>query len=111
VQGKTARPILFSHPVYQYLIRRYGLRAKSLHWEPDQMPSSERWEELNTLLTQHPAQWLVWEAAPSEEIVQRLQKLGIQSVVFDPCANTPPDGDFMDIMHRNVDTLKRVFAD
>ncbi len=30
------RPLLFSHPVYQYLARRYDLDARSMHWEPDE---------------------------------------------------------------------------
>jgi zinc transport system substrate-binding protein len=111
VEGKTDRPILFSHPVYQYLIRRYGLRAKSLHWEPDQVPSPESWEELKSLLEEHPAQWLIWEASPVEDTVRRLEDLGVRSVVFEPCGNTPAEGDFMDVMRRNIENFRQVFAD
>jgi len=32
------RPLLASHPVYQYLARRYHLNLKSVHWEPDRVP-------------------------------------------------------------------------
>ena len=35
------RPLLASHPVYQYLARRYGLNLRSLHWEPDQAPTEQ----------------------------------------------------------------------
>ncbi len=38
VAGNPELPVLFSHPVYQYLAHRYGLSARSVHWEPDQMP-------------------------------------------------------------------------
>ena len=31
-------PVLYSHPVYQYLQRRYGLNGRALHWEPDREP-------------------------------------------------------------------------
>jgi len=33
-----AQPLLASHPVYQYLARRYSLNLKSVMWEPDAMP-------------------------------------------------------------------------
>jgi len=36
-------PLLASHPVYDYLARRYGLNIKSVHWEPDQVPSRNQW--------------------------------------------------------------------
>ena len=29
------QPVLFSHPVYQYLERRYAIDGASVHWEPD----------------------------------------------------------------------------
>ncbi len=47
-------PLLFSHPVYQYLIRRYGLNARSVHWEPDQPPTEAMWRELEELTAAHP---------------------------------------------------------
>ncbi len=34
-RSDPARPLLASHPFYQYLARRYGLNLKSLMWEPD----------------------------------------------------------------------------
>ena len=48
-------PLLFSHPVYQYLALRYGLNARSLHWEPDAVPSDAEWRRLAVLLAEHPA--------------------------------------------------------
>lgn len=35
-------PILFSHPVYQYLVWGYGLNGRSVHWEPDEMPDEKQ---------------------------------------------------------------------
>ncbi len=100
------RPILFSHPVYQYLIRRYGLNARSLHFEPDQMPTEKQWRELDELLSQNPAELMIWEDSPSEETIAMLEKRGIESSMFRPCANTPQSGDFMTIMRQNVEALR-----
>ena len=39
------RPLLFAHPVYQYLARRYGINGVDLRWPPDQAPSETDWAE------------------------------------------------------------------
>jgi zinc transport system substrate-binding protein len=58
---------------------------------------------------QHPAEWMLWEAEPAPEIRERLQKLGVQSVVFAPVANRPHAGDFLGVMSENLANLERVF--
>ena len=104
------RPVLFSHPVYQYLERRYGLNGRSLHWEPDQMPTATEWQELEALLEEHPARWMLWEGRPLPEIDRRLVDLGITSLVFDPCGNVPEAGDLLSVMRRNASMLDRIDA-
>ncbi len=103
------RPLLASHPVYQYFARRYGLNLKSVMWEPDQVPSEAQWAELKKILDEHPAKWMIWEGEPVKENVERLRSLGVQSVVFDPCANRPATGDFLSVMRNNANNLTRVF--
>ncbi len=99
-------PLIFSHPVYQYLAERYGLDGVSLHWEPDEAPSDKMWRELRDLLSDHPAYWVLWEDTPLVETSRRLAELGLESVVFDPCANTPTEGDFGTVMLENVSRLE-----
>ncbi|UCH84447.1 MAG: zinc ABC transporter substrate-binding protein [Candidatus Latescibacterota bacterium] len=99
-----------SHPVYQYLARRYGLNLESVHWEPDEIPSDIQWNELMSVLEHHPAAWMIWEGEPPPEVTERLESIGVQSIVFDPCANTPETGDFLDVMRANVENLKSAFA-
>jgi zinc transport system substrate-binding protein len=110
VAGDPELPLLFSHPVYQYLARRYHLDARSVHWEPDRMPDEAEWQELRTTLGEFPASWMIWEDTPLPEMSQRLESIGIRSVVFDPCANTPPSGDFLSVMGENLQALRLVFA-
>jgi ABC-type Zn2+ transport system substrate-binding protein/surface adhesin len=45
------QPVLFSHPVYQYLERRYNLRGFSVHWEPDEVPEEAQWRQLQSVLS------------------------------------------------------------
>ncbi len=66
------KPLIGSHPVYQYLARRYGLNLKSVHWEPDEMPGLDQWQELQNLLETHPARWMIWEDTPINETKNKL---------------------------------------
>jgi zinc transport system substrate-binding protein len=109
VAAKPDLPLLASHPVYQYLQRRYGLTLQSVMWEPDEVPDEAAWSGLGYLLREHPAQWMIWEGEPNTESVQRLRNLGVESRVFDPAGNRPQDGDFLDVMQQNVKNLQQVF--
>jgi zinc transport system substrate-binding protein len=107
--AKPGLPLLGSHPVYQYLARRYGLNLKSVHWEASEMPSAEEWEGIRNTLATHPAKWMIWESKPAEAIVAKLKSLGVGSLVFDPCANRPESGDFLDMMEQNLGHLKEAY--
>ncbi|UCD53262.1 MAG: zinc ABC transporter substrate-binding protein [Phycisphaerales bacterium] len=110
VSEAADRLVLFSHPVYQYLQKRYGMNGRSVHWEPDAMPDEAMWKELTELVATHPAQWMIWEGQPLPEIVTKLAEMGIESVVFDPCAGKPEEGDFMTAMKQNVAELQKVYS-
>ena len=99
------KPLLASHPVYQYLARGYGLNLESVHWEPEEMPPPEEWKTLRDKLKSHPARLMLWEAEPNPAIRQQLIALRIQPVVFQTCTHRPPSGDFMDAMRGHVQSL------
>jgi zinc transport system substrate-binding protein len=109
VARDPAKPLLASHPVYQYLARRYSLNLKSVMWEPDAMPPESEWQGLAELREAHPAVWMLWEGVPSAENRERLRQHGVQSVVFDPCANRPAAGDFLSVMSDNVANMAGVY--
>ena len=100
------RPIVFSHPVYQYLDEHLGLNGESVHWEPGEMPTEEMWNVLSTLLQSHPAELMVWEGEPLEAVKSRLEGMGIQSVVYDPCGNAPEAGNYGSVMLENLANLQ-----
>jgi len=103
------QPLLFSHPVYQYLVRGYGLNGRSVHWEPDEIPGDDQWRELFELLGTHNAGWMIWEDEPLPEAASRLGSMGIESLVFSPCGNRPAEGSFVSVMMENVLVLERAF--
>ncbi len=107
--GKGDRPIVASHPVYQYLARRYGLNLKAVMWEPMIVPAESLWRELAAVLATHSARWMIWEAEPAATSVGRLEEMGVKSLIFEPCMNKPETGDFMSVMRANVKALGVAF--
>jgi zinc transport system substrate-binding protein len=101
-------PLLFSHPVYQYLTARYSLNGRSVHWEPDVSPDLV---ELEHLLEKQAVSWMVWEGEPLESTVASLEEFGVKSIVFDPCGNAPETGDFMTVMAANAAALESIAAE
>ena len=99
-------PLLFSHPVYQYLINHYGLNGVEVHWEPDQVPDGHSWEHLQEVLENHQANWMLWEGEPLEATAAGLVEIGVESVVFDPCGNRPEEGDYLSVMATNAVALE-----
>jgi len=109
VAAKTDLPLVASHPVYQYFARRYGINLESVMWEPEEVPTIEQWKQLEQVLETHPARWMIWEGEPNPQSVAGLDAMGIRSLVFDPCGNTPDDGDFIAVMKANVANLRAAF--
>jgi len=103
-------PIMASHPVYQYLAERYGLKLRSVHFEPGEAPDPSAWRDLQEILAEHPARWMLWEDEPLPETAERLTAMGVESVVYDPVGNRPTDGDYLSVMARNAEALDIVFG-
>jgi zinc transport system substrate-binding protein len=104
--AEPQRPLLGSHPVYQYLAARYKLNFQSVHWEPDTVPDEEAWKAFGELLAKHPATVMLWEGPPAKETVARLKTLGVQAVVFNPCGNRSEEGDYLEVMRKNAERLE-----
>ena len=103
------RPLVFSHPVYQYLVRGYALNGRSVHWEPHEIPGNDQWRELSDALAMHAAAWMIWEDEPLAETENRLEAIGIKSLVFRPCGNRPAEGSLVSVMLDNVMALEQAF--
>jgi len=101
------QPLLFSHPVYQYLERRYQLDGYSLHWEPDQEPGDKAWIDFSNELRDRPAEIMIWEAPPLPTTADRLQAMGLTVLPYRLASNRPDSGDYFDVMASN---LSSVFA-
>lgn len=110
VTGGADVLVVGSHPVYQYLARRYGVAIPSVHFEPDTYPEAEGWHDLEHLLEDHAATWMLWEGEPVAQTADKLREMGIESVVFDPRGNRPRSGDYLSVMEANAAGIESVFS-
>ena len=85
------------------------MNLRSVHWEPDEVPTVSQMNDLNHILEEHQAKYMLWEGEPLQESVVKLKEKGIESEVFSPSGNRPDDGDFMSVMHKNIVNLKQIF--
>ncbi len=99
------RPVLFSHPVYQYLQHHYGINGRSVHWEPEQEPTTTAWIAMQQITTTHSATIMIWEDEPLTSTAQRLFDAGVNSVYFHTVANRPDQGDYLSAMRANVERI------
>ncbi len=99
-------PWLASHPVYQYFGRRYELNLRSVHWEPGQELGSSDWEELDQILEEHPAKWMLWEGEPAETVASGLKDRGITPVVFEIISTQSDGKDYLESMWENFNRLQ-----
>lgn len=103
------KAFIASHPVYQYFARRYKIKLNSVMWEPDVVPDNNQWYALQQLLANNNAKWMIWEGEPVQQSVAKLQAMGISSLIFDPGANVPEQGDFISMMKNNISNIEKAF--
>jgi len=103
------KAFIASHPVYQYLARRYKIKLNSVMWEPDVVPDNNQWYALQQLLVNNDTKWMIWEGEPDQQSVAKLQAMSISSLVFDPAANVPEQGDFISVMKNNISNIEKAF--
>jgi zinc transport system substrate-binding protein len=106
---KDSQPLVASHPIYQYLARRYNVNLKIMRWEADTDPGRTEWQKLAAQQKEHPAKWMLWEGQPLPNSAARLQAMGINSTVFSPCFTQPEQGDFLSVMRQNVKNMEKIF--
>ena len=99
-----------SHPIYQYLARRYSMDIHMMMWEPDVDPGSAEWLKLKKMHKDHPAAIMIWEGEPLADSAGRLKEMGIEGMIFSPCFAHPLKGDFLSVMKSNIDNIRSAFT-
>lgn len=97
--------LIATHPRYQYFARRYGLSISALEWGSGATPSEKDMADLQELSKQTGAVTLIWEAQPPQKGLDLVSALGVGSVVFEPLAHAPGEGDFISYFDDAVTAL------
>ncbi len=97
-----------SHPVYQYLGKRYGINIKSEHWEPGQKVEQDMVKSFIESLGVNDTKIMLWEGEPHPETRLLLEEAGVKVVLFFPCGNRPGQGDYLSVMNQNIENLASV---
>ena len=66
------------------------------------MPDDSEWQAFEDRIRSQGISVMFWEDTPLESITKKLSELGVLVVVFNPSANRPESGDFLDAMRENL---------
>jgi zinc transport system substrate-binding protein len=113
------RPILASHPTYGYLARRYKWTVVDLEpgLDPTRMPDDATIEGIRRALKTHPAEYILWETRPRDDVARGLaRELGLKGVVFSPCKELGEEDrrsgrSYVKIMRENVANIRNILAE
>jgi len=110
--ASDADGILFlaAAPAYEYLARRYGLQIQFMEWEATVHRSDATRQYLEKLRRDHRVIWMIWPEAPAIDDVAFLREIGIDSLIIDPLSTGPANGNFLTVMQRNAEELRRALG-
>lgn len=92
-------------PVFQYLAQRCDWTMHHLHWKQGAVPNENDWANLKRMQKEQKIPFLLWEYQPAEQRMKELAEHGVVSVVLDPLAVKPAQGDYVTEMQRQLEQL------
>lgn len=116
VKTYGGQTIFASHPAYNYLARRYGLKVVNLALDPQEMPTDAEFADIRKKLEATPSVTILWESDPKPEIAERFQReLGLTSITFSPCETMDPAEEkagknYLTVMKADIEALKPALA-
>ncbi|WP_297554325.1 metal ABC transporter substrate-binding protein [uncultured Actinomyces sp.] len=99
-----------SHEAFGYLAAKTGLHQVGVSGlEPEVTPSPQRLKEISEVVKENGVKVIYAEANVSPKAIEVLaHDLGIETLVLDPGATqNDPDVDYLQIMTKNLDNLKK----
>jgi zinc transport system substrate-binding protein len=112
-EAYDGRPIVASHPSYNYLARRYGWKVVNpdVDLDPATAPGAAEIEAVRDAVAGRPARLILWERLPRGEAAKALEEeLGLRSVVFSTCEDEPGGLDYVEVMKGNAERIRQAFA-
>lgn len=107
------RPIATSHPVYNYLGKRWGWNMFAVHLEPGAPLIADEVQELQTFADEQsqPLALMLWEDNPAQPAETALRdQFGLTCVVYHTGDTVPdellPDPDYIAMLDANLERLE-----
>ncbi len=109
IEQDRDRPVVYSHPVFQYFQQRFAVNSRTLDLDPWGVPEKEELDKHRKLQASHRHDRVIWHADPGDGQSKELLRIGIKSYSFQLCSNAPEAGDFLTVMQSNVKRLKQAY--
>ena len=100
--------LVTSHDAFGYLADRYGLEQVSISGlSPEDEPSPRRLAEVAQFAQEREVTTIFFEELVSPRVAESLaREVGAQTAVLSPLEGPPDDGDYLDAMRTNLETLR-----
>ncbi len=111
--GYDGQVLATSHPAFNYLGQRYGLKLDNYGFEPGEEPEEEQFHHFEHHVEEHGTKLMLWESMPGDELKQKFEATGVTVVFLDPLEQ-PPEGasyDYLAQARANVATLQGLFGE
>ncbi|MDR9755940.1 MAG: metal ABC transporter substrate-binding protein [Thermacetogeniaceae bacterium] len=112
------RDIVVSHAAFGYLAYRYGLcQIPVLGITPEQEPDAATLARVIDFSRQQNVKYIFYEATSSPRIAETIaQEIGVETMVLNPIGALTQEDikngyDYFDLMHQNLENLKKVLAE
>ncbi len=111
VEGYGGEELATSHPAFNYLARRYGLKVSNFGFEPDEMPGDEAFASFTHEVDHHGLKRMLWEAEPTDEVRARFEGAGVEVLFLDPLEQPQGDAayDYIAQARANAERLRAMF--
>lgn len=111
VGGYDGEILATSHPAFNYLGRRYGLKLQNFGFEPDELPADDALAAFAHEVEHHGLKRMLWEAQPTDEVKAKFEGAGVEVLFLDPLEQ-PQGGaayDYLKQAQANVERLEAMF--
>jgi zinc transport system substrate-binding protein len=101
--------LVTSHTAFGYLAARYGLRQVGIAGiDPEGEPSAGRLAEVARFVEEHDVKTIFFEELAPPDLAETLaRETGAEADMLSPLETAPDQGDYLDVMHTNLDKLRR----
>ena len=102
--------VVCSHPSYNYVARRYDWNVRNIEIDPSKPIDDEVLKSVQAVQQRKKPTVVLWRSAPDDEVIRQVKEAGFRSVVFET-GEASKDVDFVAMMDRNLDRLRKAIED